>query len=377
MQMRPKTYLPLTDEYKPPKLLHREEQLRKMMKLVYESELPENLWLEGDKGLGKTLTCKFFADEVQARGNNLVLTLRCRRSIRKALENMCRAYGIEVSKKWLSPSAVVRKVLEDRPNIDLLVFIIDEPEEAYRFSEVYHFAHDLYNSLVDARERFGFRWSICFASRILYVKAVRLLEGEKDSRLGLRPVVFPAYNADQIVDIMKLLLDEMFGEGDFYDEEALHYLARHIVRVGSDIREAKRALKYAVEKAEKKITVDVMVDAVKFIKDEWWMEQLARLPPYYALLLYTAAETAQPSGAVYEANQSRVVDVYLKTLEGLNVDRPGLRTIYYALSKLANKGFFIQKQSKSFGNPIILQFDKGDAEHITRTGRQINWKEFF
>jgi Cdc6-like AAA superfamily ATPase len=373
--LKPKTFLPLMDEFKPPKLLYRDEQLQKMMSLVYERGLPENLWLEGEKGLGKTLTCRCFADEVQARGNNRVFIMRCERSIKMSLENMCEVYRVHVPKKRLSPSSVARKIVEDNPNVDLLVFIIDEPEEVHPFNEVAHFTHSLYNALSDLREKFGFRFSICFASRILYINAVRLMEGRRDSRLGLRPVSFPPYNADQIVGILRQLLSIMFDDVGICEEEALGYLARHIERVGSDIREAKRALKYAIERSEDQITLAVMADAVEFIKDEWWRDQLANLPPYCAFLLYTAAELAQPGVEGYEASQSDVVDRCIQRLRALEVDRPGLRTIYYILSKIAEKGFFKQMRSSGFGNPIRLVFDKGDVKHIIRVGRSINWKE--
>lgn len=369
--MRVKTFVPLSDDFKPPKLLHRDKQLRDMLKLIVERDVPENLWLEGGKGLGKTLTCKCFADEVEARGAGKVIFMQCERSMKRAMESVCSCYGLPIPAREASPSSIASAVSKEYRNVGVLVFIIEEPENASSLLNVCSFTHTLYNVLLETCGKS--RFSICFTSRLLFSVAEREFEGEKDSRLGLRPIIFNQYDAQQITDILRQRLDLMFeASADAYDEEALYLIARHVWRVGSDIREALKITRMAVELAENKITREVAEEAIERSKREWWLNQILQLPPHQAFLLYLAAEEAC-SNAGFTALQANVVDKYIRRTESMGVDRLDRRTVYYMLSDLAKKGFYGTEQIHAFGKPLKLTFDKRDAERIIEACKNINW----
>ena len=357
-----RSVLPLRDDYKPPVLLFRDEQLRQMFQMTVEARIPHNLWLQGEQGLGKTLTCQFFADEVEARGLGKVFFLRCERSMRNAMMKLCERYRLNISKKFLSPSAIASAALEQTPD-GLLAFVIDEPESSYSLKDVVSFAHTLYNTLVDESARFA----IIFASRMLFIKAARILSA--DSRLKAYPISFAPYSEGQIRQILRQRLEIALAEGA-YDPEALSILAKHIWRVGSDLREALKIMRRAVEIADARLTKDVMLESIEYGKNEWWRNQILDMPPHWALLLYLAAKLAHERNQV-KVPQSDVIDEYAKVASGYK--KLGRATTYYILNDLAKRGFFKQEQGKGFGNPIYLVFDEDERDRIVKVGGELAW----
>lgn len=369
--MKAKTFAPLSEDFKPPKLLHRDEQLQKMLWSTIESGIPENLWLEGGKGLGKTLTCKCFADEVEARGICKVFFLQCEKSMKRALESMCSIYNLPVSTRGTSPSSVALAAHKIYRDVPILTFIIEEPESASSLPNMGSFVHVLYNTLLNVRGRL--RFNICFTSRLLYAVAEREFECEKDSRLGLKPIIFNTYGVPQIIDILKQRLDLMFDDPDqAYEKGALYVIAKHVYRVGGDIREALKITKMAVDLATDKITQDIAEEAVERSKKEWWRNQLANLPGHEAFILYLAAEEALSSqdGTVLQAN---LVDKYIRRCEAMKVDRLDRRSVYYLLSDLTGKGFYEVERIHAFGHPLRLIFDKSTAKRILEAGESFEW----
>jgi len=355
-----KTVLPLQDGYKPPVLLFRDEQLREMFQLTVEAGIPHNLWLQGEQGLGKTLTCQFFADEIEARGLGKAFFLKCERSMRSAMMKLKERHRLNISGKFLSPSTIASAALSQAPD-GLLAFIIDEPENAYSLNDVLHFAHTVYNSLVDESARF----TIIFASRMLFVKAAKILR--VDSRLKAYPISFPPYSEGQIWQILKQRLDIALKEGA-YDPEALSILAKHVWRVGSDLREALKIVRRAIEIADEKLTTEVMNESIEYGKNEWWKNQILDMPPHWGLLLYLAAKLS------YERNQVRipqsdVIEEYVR-MAGRKLGRT---TTYYILNELARRGFFKQEQGKGFGNPIWIIFDEDERDRIVKVGGELTW----
>jgi Cdc6-like AAA superfamily ATPase len=369
MPLTPNLVTPLSDDFKPPRLLFRDKQLQEIFRFATKNSLPENLWIEGEPGLGKTLTCRFFADEVEARSLGKVFYLNCERSIRKVMENLKITYNLPVAKKDVSPSTLAMAILREYQDADLIVFIIDEPEKAYSFKDVDAFVHTLYNTMLGKKD-----FSIIFASKILYTKARRLFHRDTLSRLQLHPIVFPMYDVPQIVEIVKQRLQYMFGAEEVYDVDALFKLGKHIRRIGSDIREALQILRYAITIADKKITSDVIEQAVEWGKNRWWQEQLQSLPPHWAYLLYLAAHQAYVNNSLV-TTQPRVIRQYLNNMRIMKLDPLGRATIYYAFVKLAEKGYFQTKsEGKGLKRITKIVFDEGDRDHIVNVGSQIEWE---
>jgi Cdc6-like AAA superfamily ATPase len=367
LHMKVKNMLPLTDDFQPPVLLYRDEQLQRMLQLT-TSGYPENLWLEGDKGLGKTLTCKHFASELEARGMGKAFFMQCTYSLGKSMEKMRDDYHLDISKRSLSPSSIASAIVKKYPQAPLITLIIEEPEECRSWRDIRRFTHALYNALLEQCGRLKF--NICFTSRVLYVNALKELEGEHDSRLQLRPMLFPAYNEEQIVGILKQRLTYAFENMEVYDEEALRIIARHVARVGSDIREALEILRHSIELAADKLTVNVAKVAVEWGKDMWWAKQMYGLPPHVALTLYLAAEEAlKNEGSTTAVTVLNRYEQYLRERK-MSVGR---RTFYYILSKLSEKGFFTQERKAGFGSPAELVFHLDDAKRIVKVGEKIDW----
>jgi len=371
----PEYLAPLYEEWNPPFLLHRDKELRKILHFTIESPIPENLWIEGAKGLGKTLTCKFFAQEVKARNAGVVFYISCGPSFNQALKTAFEKEGVHIPMRMLSTYGAVSTLLKQLPSEKPYYFIIDDPEHVRDPRSIDDFVRDAYNILTWE----GKKYAILIVTRISLKKAYSVYEVLKaDSRLHPIPIIFQPYNAAEIAQILKQRLHYAFTRDDVYEEDALYVIAEHIYRVGSDVREALEILRYAVLKiAKEKLTRNDAEEAVEWAKKEWWKEKLLSLPPHWAFLAYIAAKSSRAlEEGVTAVEAYNVVQQYKSKCDELRVDPLGKTTTYYALKKMGEaEGLFSIERVKIGGiYALRLMFDEDEAKRIEQAGEEIDWR---
>lgn len=371
--MEPKYTAPLYDDWDPPILLHREKELRCMLGLTVESQMPCNLWVEGAKGLGKTLTCRFFAGEVRARGAGKPFYIQCGTSLNKSIEVACSREGIRLKQRELNPMGFINAILKAFPEEKAYYLILDDPENVKDIRTVDGFIRDAYNTLTNAGKKFAIivvtRMSMKYAERVMRVLG-------SDSRLNPYPLVFNSYSVPEITNILEQRLNFAFERSDAWDREALHVIARYIYRVGGDIRDALSILRHAVKIAKDKLTVEDAVEAVEYSKNAWWSSQLRALPPHWAFILYIAAKNAQVKGEVAEVDVATVIAKYKEAARNLEFDPLSKTPTYNALKKMCGiKGLFdLEKIKSGQHESLIMRFEASSVKHIIKVGEAIDWE---
>jgi Cdc6-like AAA superfamily ATPase len=366
----------LYDTWSPPTLLYRDKELAQMLNYTTEAPIPCNLWIEGEKGLGKSLTCKFFCQEVEARGRGTAFYIQCGSSFKSSIKEICEKRGLRVTFRDLNPIGVVKSILKWRPEEDTFFLIIDDPERVRDTRAVDDFIRDAYDTFLNN----GRRHATIVASRLSVRKASEIFEClRSDSRLHPTPIVFRPYTTEEIVQILRQRLHYSFECDDLYDLHAVYVIARHVSRIGSDIREALEILRRAVlHIAKEKLTTREAEEAVEWAKKSWWKEKLQALPPHWAFLLYTAAKIARRSEeGVVEADAYEVVGKYKGELRKpeIGADPLGKTSIYHALKRMSDiHGFFTIEKARNKGREILkLRFDEGEARHIVQAGDEMDW----
>ena len=376
--MKPKYLAPLYDDWSPPTLLYRDKELREILRLTVEAPAPSNLWIEGGKGLGKTLTCQFFAQEAKARGAGVVFYVQCGSSLNQSLKRACEREGVRVPYRNLNPLGVVSAALKQHPSSKAYYWVIDDPERVRDTRSLSDFIRDAYNIF----NQHGKRYAMLIVTRMSLKKAYTYLEVFKeDSRLHPAPIIFQPYGVDEMIKIFEQRLHYAFERDDVYDVEALVTIAKHLWRVGSDIREGLEILRRAVlEIADQKLTQSDAEKAVEWAKKNWWRAKLLALPPHWAYLAYIAAKRGRRAeeGTVL-ADAFDVIDKYKDSLANeLKIEPLGKTSTYHALRRMSEiDGLFtIEKVKQGKVEVLKLRFDEGEARHIIQAGDEIDWTGF-
>lgn len=364
--MQPKTWVPLTLDYKPPTLLHRDEQFKEMFNLITHP-IPHNVWAQGDAGRGKSLTARFLKDEIEARGIGKCFLFEWESSYVKALQRMNERYNLQIPKYALSPSQIATKIIKLTKEDDLVCIIVDEPQKAHFMKDVDNTVFSLFQTFQGQR-----RCSFVVLSQIRYALVRKYFAPDTLSRLQLKPILFGHYDVPEIADILEQRLHYALESGQ-YDYKTLIMLGKHVRRTGSDIREAIEILAYAIENSEEKLTTEVMNVAIEWGKCKWWKKEMLDLPPHYAYIMYIAAQevTRRNSSVTY---LPYIKGLYLQASKKFGFNPLGLRTIYEVFYRLSGRGFFhteMEGHGRKAQTKII--FDKGDLEHIVKVGKDIEW----
>jgi len=357
---------PLTEDYKPPVLLFRDEHLKRMLELT-TFPIPANIWVQGDKGLGKTLTARFLSAEIEARRIGKCYYVECQKTFTATLKELRDNYKFKIPTYVLSPATITRKIVEQTEKDDLVCLIFDEPRKAMQIKDFDNGLYWFYNSFLGKR-----KLSIIILSQIRFPVIHRIFASDTLSRMRFKPILFENYDVPQIVEILKQRLQIMLDPNQ-YELKAIVRLARHIRRIGGDIREALDLLATAIKHAEKKVDVEAVEYAIEWGKTRWWKNELTSLPPHWAYILYlTAEQSVQHSEGI--TTQSQVKTEYEKKAKEIGFQPVGRRSIYYIFNKLAEKGYF-EQQKAGAGRQIhtILAMDEGDRRHILKAGKEMEW----
>jgi len=370
--MQPKQWLPLTEEYKPSKLMFRDKQLQQLIKCATHPA-PTNAYLQGGRGFGKTLTTKFFEDEVTARGLGNVFRIQWDSSRKEALRQTSLDYGLAIPAYRLGAFALAREFAERTAPEGVIAVVIDEPEKAFNMREVASFIHSFHNIMVNSLHR---RFSIIIASRMIYPWFRKNLPDDTLSRFGIvEPTFFAPYNAPQIVEILKQRLDIMFDDKP-YRKHSLTILAQHIRRIGGDMRQGIKILYHAVEEAQNHLSADMIREAVEWGKNKWWENEIRNLSFHQALLLCSAATGCADNGGNKTMSKS-AIQKYEEWCVSLGEQPVAVRTARYHFYELEKKAFLTTGPGGvGRSREMYVMFkDKNELRHIVQASQNIKWRE--
>ena len=306
----------LRDSYIPPRLPHREEEIRKVAEILgpaLRGDLPSNLLIYGKIGTGKTAVVAQVRYDIERRVTSssrlAILTLNCANldtsySLLQTIGNAFVANDADrIPTGWSLDrvQAAMVRILDARRGTTVLV--LDEIDRLVARSgdNVLYTLSQLNTELENAR------LSLVGISNDL--KFTNLLDARVRSRLNEEKIVFQPYNASELQDILRDRARDAFKDG-VVDPGVVERCAAYAALENGDARRALALLRLSAEMAErdhaKRITPDHVVKAKNRYDLDVVVECVRSLPPHCKILLYAILQGYERrrggvlTGEVYE-----------------------------------------------------------------------------
>jgi cell division control protein 6 len=308
----------LREAYVPPRLPHREEEIRKVAQVLapaLRGETPSNLLIYGKIGTGKTAVVTQVRKDM-ARRTGL------ERPIRFVLAN-CANVDTHYALLQTLANSLVEKDEERIPtgwSLDrvysafcnicdrvggTILLVLDEIDKLVKNSG----DGVLYSLAQINTELKGARVGIIGISNDLHF--TELLDARVRSRLNEEKILFPPYDADQLRDILEDRAREVFQPG-VLQPGVLERCAAYAAQENGDARRALALLRVAAQIAERKgnkqIRDDDVIEAKSRLERDIITDCVKTLSPHYKILLWAIVASSErrgarglETGAVYEA----------------------------------------------------------------------------
>lgn len=284
--------LPLTETFIPTRLLHREGQLREIERCLnplLKERIPENVFLLGPTGTGKTITAKWILEN---HFHNKFVYINCwkYRRTHQILKEILLSFEIPVHGR--EPTSELIKTLDlFLQRKGKLIFCLDEVDQLKDFDILYILA----------------RRECCLILISNDHKALTNVDPRIKSRLALTEIEFPAYKPKEIFDILKDRVNYSFKPGTL--PEILIKIASRVAK--GDARIAleivRRAGRKAEEKGLRKVTMKEMREALKEVRKLKKSYLLSKLNEHQRIIYQVIEEKRKiNSGKLYKEYCKRV-----------------------------------------------------------------------
>ncbi|MEM1559955.1 MAG: ORC1-type DNA replication protein [Ignisphaera sp.] len=225
----------LYPEYVPPKLPHREQQLRQLAEIFKPIILsPGSVFMRammvGGIGVGKTATAKMFGKEVRQIAVEHGLDLRyvhinCHRdrTLYEVVSEIARQLSAPIPIRGLSAREILLALLNYLEKHD--IYVIATLDEFNYFvategNDAVYFIIRVYDEYSEVKKRINY----IFVSRD--ISALDLLDPTTESYILRHMIRFEPYTSDELLDILVYRRDLAFYEGTV-DDDILRYIADH------------------------------------------------------------------------------------------------------------------------------------------------------
>ena len=288
----------LQSAYNPEDILHRDEQISQLAKILapcLRSERPSNIFIYGKTGTGKTLTVQHTTKEIMKIGTreNIPLKfiyLNCK--LKKVADTeyrliaeIARIFGKAIPPTGLPTDEVYNifyKAITQEKKI--IILILDEIDQLVKKigDEVIYNLTRINTELKESQLVIvGISNDVMFADN---------LDPRVKSSLSEEEIVFPSYNALQIQDILKERCGEAFKEG-VLEEGVIAKCAAYAAREHGDARRALELLRVAGEISERKgllkITLHELDESEEKIEKDRVIDIIMAQPKQFQLVLYS------------------------------------------------------------------------------------------
>jgi len=235
----------LQSSYNPDEILHRDEQINYIAKVLAPAlrlERPSNLFIYGKTGSGKTLSVQATIKQIQAIAQREDIPIRpiyinCKlKKIAdteyRLIAEITRMFGVDIPPTGLPTDEVYNKfhkVLDSKKQI--VILILDEIDQLVKKigDEIIYNLTRVNTEMKNAQlSILGISNDIMFADN---------LDPRVKSSLSEEELVFPSYNAIQIQDILKRRSQEAIKDG-VLEEGVISKCAAYAAREHGDARRA-------------------------------------------------------------------------------------------------------------------------------------------
>jgi cell division control protein 6 len=286
----------LQSNYTPETIPHRDKQIQLIASILapcLRLERPSNLFIYGQTGTGKTLSVQYVRDELlkKAKEQNIdlkIIYINCK--LKKVadteyriLAELINQLGEKVPTTGLPTDQIYQKFVDiiDKKK-QLIIIILDEIDQAIKRMDdnfLYTFTR-LNTSLNNAQISIvGISNDLQFSNN---------LDPRIKSSLSEEEIVFPAYNAPQIQDILRQRAIEAFKE-NIVGEGVLEKCSAYAAREHGDSRRALDLLRIAGELAErdgkKKLTIEFIDNANEKLERDRIVDIVETQPKQFQITL--------------------------------------------------------------------------------------------
>lgn len=288
----------LVSDFVPLTLPHRENEIARLAQILspaLEETRPNNVFMYGLTGTGKTAVAKYvsnmLAEEANRRGSAVtVVYINARKddTSYRIMTQIGRLLDLNLPFTGLSVAEVYSRVVSriDRKG-GVVVITIDEIDNLIRESNL-NLLYKLSRINSDLRNAQVSLIGITNDARVLEVLDPRI-----KSSLGEEEMVFAPYNAEQLRDILYARVNDAFVEGSLEDD-VIPYVASIAAKDHGDARKAVDLLRKAGEVAERlnanKVTIEHVKQALSEIEVDTTLEIVTKLPLHSKLVLASVLE---------------------------------------------------------------------------------------
>lgn len=288
----------LQSAYFPEEVIHREEQINQIAKILAPSlrlERPSNIFVYGKTGTGKTLTVQYTLKEITkiSQRENIPLKyiyINCK--LKKVADTeyrliaeIARHLGKSIPPTGL-PTDEVYNIFYKAINQEkkIIILVLDEIDQLVKKigDEVIYNLTRINTELKESQVAIiGISNDVMFADN---------LDPRVKSSLSEEEIVFPSYNALQIQDILKKRCSEAVKEG-VIEEGVIAKCAAYAAREHGDARRALELIRVAVEIAERKglskITLKEIDESEEKIEKDRVIDIITTQPKQFQIVLYS------------------------------------------------------------------------------------------
>jgi len=296
----------LYPEFVPERLPFRDPEVDSLvfsLQPALKGKKPQNVFVCGKSGTGKTATVKFVLNELQQysdRAKGLYINcfqLNTRHSVLTQIANFL---GEPTPRRGIATDEAYSKVIDALKHASFVpVVVLDEADQLLHDKEASKLFYDLIRVVEYGKGRFG----LIFISNLS--DFVALLDARVKSSLAEQTISFEPYSPTQLKEILDQRSQYAFHQGAL-GKETINVAAAHAAKLGGDARIAIECLLRAGREAEKQNSSQVSVKHLKNIFSEVDARALQKAIDYLGqterkILGLVPANRAIASGDLFES----------------------------------------------------------------------------
>lgn len=319
----------LYPEHLPEMLPHREGELQEIAsatKPILNGKKPQNLFLFGPPGVGKTASSRFVLRELKESTDVVTVYLNCwKHNTRHAvLTQLCYKLGTFAPRRGTATDEIFEKFTEILKKRNSKVMLVLDEIDRLLIRDGSRVIYDLVRPGDNMKSQIG----LVLISNDKY--ALRRLDDRTRSSLNEREIGFVPYNYNELKDIYSERMKAAFVSG-MLTHDAVSAVSRFVAENGGDVRLGLDCLLRAGQNADGKIDVAKMRPYLVSAKNIRLQERLKGLPQTHlelmrAIAILTKAGESTISGDVFSKyvevsgqSSERTYRKYLSEIEDLGL----------------------------------------------------------
>ena len=291
----------LSPHYVPKHLPFRDAEIEKIMKIlapVLKGKKPNNIFIYGKTGTGKTATVNHVLEKLDeakrkygANVEHYYVNCRSYNSKYQILLNIAENLFPGESFAGFAATHLYDKILKYLQDNNLMyIIILDEVDQVKGIDDLIYMLTRANDSIIK-----GHLSLIGISNNITFMQK---LDPRTKSTLMQEEMVFPPYNAVQLKEILKERVALAFKDG-MCEDSALELAAAYSAQESGDARYALKLLLRAGDLADEKnepVTEEHVRSARSKVEEDVVLDLISTLPEHQSMVLYAIANLTKEGG---------------------------------------------------------------------------------